>query len=131
VHAAEAAQVEGPEIHAGIARGDPVAIASPARPKPRCRGEAAGDEEIVDVFAMPITGSPSADTGIGPLMTVRMPTSLRTGIRSAQDRQSRRGDRDFAETAPAEIHRELAEPVDGDRAALPAAIASAPGSDFK
>ena len=33
--------------------------------------------------ASPITGSPSAETGIGPLISVRMPVSFRIGSRSA------------------------------------------------
>jgi len=59
---------------------------------------------------------------IGPLITVRMPTSLSTGMRSAAgpaiiSRRSRFAGNNFL----AEVERQLAESVDRDCAALPAA----------
>ena len=60
------------------------AIASPAPPDaamPAVKPQAT--KKLSSSGARPMIGSPSADTGIGPLITVRMPISLSTGRRSA------------------------------------------------
>ena len=61
-----------------------MAIASPAPPDaamPAVKPQAT--KKLSSSGASPMTGSPSAETGIGPLMSVRMPVSFRIGSRSA------------------------------------------------